>query len=50
MTTRPFSNVMRAWPGGVARFGLFIHWGVYAVPVGTHKGERIENVGEWNMH
>ena len=24
-----------------ARFGLFIHWGVYAVPAGIHEGERI---------
>ena len=33
-----------------ARFGMFIHWGVYAVPAGTHKGEQIENIGEWIMH
>ena len=33
-----------------ARFGLFIHWGVYAVPAGMHEGERIENIGEWIMH
>ena len=33
-----------------ARFGLFIHWGVYAVPAGTHNGEEIENIGEWIMH
>ncbi len=33
-----------------ARFGLFIHWGVYAVAAGTHKGEQIENIGEWIMH
>jgi alpha-L-fucosidase len=33
-----------------ARFGLFIHWGVYAVPAGTYKGEQIENIGEWIMH
>ena len=33
-----------------ARFGLFIHWGVYAVPAGTHKGEQIPNIGEWIMH
>ena len=33
-----------------ARFGLFIHWGVYAVPAGIHEGERIENIGEWIMH
>ena len=29
---------------------MFIHWGVYAVPAGTHKGEQIENIGEWIMH
>jgi len=33
-----------------ARFGLFIHWGIYSVPAGTHKGEQIENIGEWIMH
>ena len=33
-----------------ARFGLFIHWGVYAVPAGIHEGEQIENIGEWIMH
>jgi len=30
-----------------ARFGLFIHWGVYAVPAGTYRGERIGGIGEW---
>jgi len=24
-----------------ARFGMFIHWGVYAVPAGTYKGEQM---------
>ena len=33
-----------------ARFGLFIHWGIYSIPAGTHKGEQIENIGEWIMH
>jgi alpha-L-fucosidase len=33
-----------------ARFGMFIHWGVYAVPAGTYKGERIDGIGEWIMH
>lgn len=33
-----------------ARFGLFIHWGVYAVPAGTYKGERVPKIGEWIMH
>ncbi|MCG8555365.1 MAG: alpha-L-fucosidase [Proteobacteria bacterium] len=30
-----------------ARFGMFIHWGVYAVPAGRHKGKHIEGNGEW---
>ncbi len=33
-----------------ARFGLFVHWGVYAVPAGTYKGERIGGGGEWIMN
>ncbi len=33
-----------------ARFGLFIHWGVYSVPAGTYKGEKIGGIGEWIMH
>lgn len=33
-----------------ARFGLFIHWGLYAVPAGTWKGEKIGGIGEWIMH
>jgi alpha-L-fucosidase len=33
-----------------ARFGMFIHWGVYAVPAGTYKGKQIKGIGEWIMH
>ena len=33
-----------------ARFGLFIHWGLYAVPAGTWKGEKIGGIGEWIMY
>ncbi|OFY38845.1 MAG: alpha-L-fucosidase [Bacteroidetes bacterium RBG_13_44_24] len=33
-----------------ARFGMFIHWGVYAVPAGEWKGQRIGNIGEWIMN
>jgi alpha-L-fucosidase len=33
-----------------ARFGLFIHWGVYSVPAGTYHGEKIPGIGEWIMH
>jgi alpha-L-fucosidase len=32
-----------------ARFGMFIHWGIYALPAGTWKGERIPSLGEWIM-
>ncbi len=32
-----------------ARFGMFIHWGLYAVPAGTWKGEQIAGIGEWIM-
>lgn len=31
-----------------ARFGLFIHWGVYAVPAGFWQGKSIS--AEWIMH
>jgi len=33
-----------------ARFGLFIHWGIYSVPAGFWKGEPIPSLGEWIMH
>jgi alpha-L-fucosidase len=32
-----------------ARFGMFIHWGLYAIPAGEWKGERIKSIGEWIM-
>ena len=32
-----------------ARFGMFIHWGVYSVPAGTYDGKRIDGIGEWIM-
>jgi len=32
-----------------ARFGLFIHWGLYAVPAGEYQGRRSREVGEWIM-
>lgn len=33
-----------------AKFGLFIHWGLYAVPAGQWQGQAIEGIGEWIMH
>jgi alpha-L-fucosidase len=32
-----------------ARFGMFIHWGVYSVPAGTYHGEQSKHIGEWIM-
>ena len=32
-----------------ARFGMFIHWGVYSIPAGTYKGKQISGIGEWIM-
>ena len=32
------------------RFGMFIHWGIYAVPAGRWKGREIDGIGEWIMH
>jgi alpha-L-fucosidase len=33
-----------------ARFGMFIHWGVYALPAGTWDGRQIGGIGEWIMN
>ncbi len=32
-----------------ARFGMFIHWGIYAVPAGVWQGKNIGWIGEWIM-
>ncbi len=33
-----------------ARFGMFIHWGVYSVPAGTYDGKKVPDIGEWIMN
>ncbi len=33
-----------------AKFGLFIHWGLYAIPEGEWKGKPIAGLGEWIMN
>jgi len=33
-----------------AKFGLFIHWGLYAIPAGGWQGQEIPGLGEWIMH
>ena len=33
-----------------AKFGMFIHWGVYSVPAGYYHGKPVPNIGEWIMN
>lgn len=33
-----------------ARFGMFIHWGLYAIPAGEWNGKQIPGIGEWIMN
>ncbi len=33
-----------------ARFGMFIHWGVYSVPAGVYKDKPVPGIGEWIMN
>jgi alpha-L-fucosidase len=39
-------DVRMAW-WREARFGMFIHWGLYAEPAGQWKGQPIGGIGEW---
>ncbi len=31
------------------KFGMFIHWGLYAIPAGEWKGKYVRGIGEWIM-
>jgi len=33
-----------------AKFGLFIHWGLYALPAGEWQGKPVPGLGEWIMN
>ncbi len=44
------ASVDRAPWWSEARFGLFIHWGVFSVPAGEHRGRAIGGASEWLMH
>ena len=39
------SERLRWWRD--ARFGMFIHWGLYAVPGGVWNGAPVQGAGEW---
>ncbi len=32
------------------KFGLFVHWGLYAILAGAYEGQRTHNIVEWIMH
>jgi alpha-L-fucosidase len=42
-------NARMAWWRD-ARFGMFIHWGLYSIPAGTWNGQQIPGIGEWIMN
>jgi alpha-L-fucosidase len=33
-----------------ARFGMFIHWGLYSIPRGRWDGNEVPGIGEWIMN
>lgn len=33
-----------------ARYGLFIHWGLYAILAGAYEGRRTDHIAEWIMN
>lgn len=33
-----------------AKFGLFIHWGLYSILAGEYKGRRTDRIAEWIMN
>ena len=47
--TKAQRNVRMKW-WREARFGMFIHWGVYSVPAGVYHGKKIADLGEWIMN
>jgi alpha-L-fucosidase len=32
-----------------AKFGMMVHWGIYAVPAGEWQGQRMPFIGEWTQ-
>ncbi|WP_165842160.1 alpha-L-fucosidase [Paenibacillus xerothermodurans] len=45
--TAVHANKMAWWRE--AKFGMFIHWGLYSIPAGQWKGKEIPGIGEWIM-
>ena len=49
VASRQLADPRSAWFRD-AKFGMFIHWGLYAVPAGTWKGQKVDGIGEWIMN
>src|SRR5580692_4269445 len=47
--TRQEHDARMAW-WREAKFGMFIHWGVYSVPAGFYHGKPVGGIGEWIMN
>jgi len=47
--TRAQHDARMAW-WREAKFGMFIHWGVYSVPAGFYDGKPVPGIGEWIMN
>jgi alpha-L-fucosidase len=47
-TAAPHHDKMQWWRE--ARYGMFIHWGLYAVPAGVYDGKDVGWYGEWIMN
>jgi alpha-L-fucosidase len=45
----PLTSPRTAW-FREAKFGMFIHWGIYAVPAGVYNGQEVKGIGEWIMN
>ena len=46
----PEAKAMRMQWWHEAKFGMFIHWGVYSVPAGYYHDKPVTNAGEWIMN
>lgn len=47
--TSMYNDPKMAW-WKEARFGMFIHWGLYSVPAGMYNGKKVPGIGEWIMN
>lgn len=44
---KPADDRLQVWRE--AKFGMFIHWGLYSALAGSYNGKEIDNNGEWIM-